>query len=56
MRLSENKIDDVRNSVDIVEVIGSVVRLKKSGQNFMGLCPFHPEKTPSFSVHPGKQI
>jgi len=56
MRIPENKIDDVRNSVNIVDVIGSVVRLKKAGQNFKGLCPFHQEKTPSFSVHPGKQI
>ena len=56
MRIPENKIDDIRNSVNIVDVIGSVVRLKKAGQNFMGLCPFHQEKTPSFSVHPGKQI
>jgi len=56
MLIPENKIDDVRNSVNIVDVIGGVVRLKKAGQNFMGLCPFHQEKTPSFSVHPGKQI
>lgn len=56
MRIPEHVIDDIRNSVNIVDVIGSVVRLKKAGQNFIGLCPFHQEKTPSFSVSPSKQI
>ncbi|MFC1563777.1 DNA primase [candidate division KSB1 bacterium] len=56
MRIPEIVIDDIRNSVDIIDVIGSVVRLKKAGQNFVGLCPFHQEKTPSFSVSPSKQI
>jgi DNA primase len=46
----------VKQQADIVRVIGEYVRLKKAGQNFMGLCPFHPEKTPSFAVHPVKQI
>src|SRR5215472_11764048 len=46
----------VKNQADIVRVIGEYVRLKKSGQNFTGLCPFHGEKTPSFAVHPVKQI
>jgi DNA primase len=48
--------DRVKQQADIVRVIGEYVRLKKSGQNFTGLCPFHPEKTPSFAVHPVKQI
>src|SRR5258708_9187351 len=48
--------DRVKNQADIVRVIGEYVRLKKSGQNFTGLCPFHGEKTPSFAVHPVKQI
>ncbi|MCP4726824.1 MAG: DNA primase [bacterium] len=56
MRIPEHVIDDIRNSVNIVDVIGSVVRLKKAGQNFIGLCPFHQEKTASFSVSPSKQI
>src|ERR1700719_4838208 len=46
----------VKQQADIVRVIGEYVRLKKSGQNFSGLCPFHSEKTPSFAVHPVKQI
>jgi len=46
----------VKQQADIVRVVGEYVRLKKSGQNFVGLCPFHGEKTPSFAVHPVKQI
>jgi DNA primase len=48
--------DRVKQQADIVRVVGEYVRLKKSGQNFTGLCPFHSEKTPSFAVHPAKQI
>ncbi len=48
--------DRVKQQADIVRVLGEYVRLKKSGQNFVGLCPFHSEKTPSFAVHPVKQI
>lgn len=48
--------DRVKQQADIVRVVGDYVRLKKSGQNFMGLCPFHSEKTPSFAVHPVRQI
>jgi DNA primase len=48
--------DRVKQQADIVRVIGEYVRLKKSGQNFSGLCPFHQEKTPSFSVSPVKQM
>jgi DNA primase len=47
---------DLLNRVDIVEVITRYVRLKKAGANFQGLCPFHNEKTPSFSVSPAKQF
>jgi DNA primase len=46
----------VKQQADIVRVIGEYVRLKKSGANFTGLCPFHQEKSPSFAVHPVKQI
>jgi DNA primase len=48
--------DRVKQQADIVRIVGDYVRLKKSGQNFTGLCPFHSEKTPSFAVHPVKQI
>ncbi len=48
--------DRVKSQADIVRIVGDYVRLKKSGQNFMGLCPFHSEKTPSFAVHPVRQI
>jgi DNA primase len=48
--------DKVKQQADIVRVVGEYVRLKKSGQNFTGLCPFHSEKSPSFAVHPVKQI
>jgi DNA primase len=46
----------VKQQADIVRVIGEYVRLRKTGQNFTGLCPFHQEKTPSFAVHPVRQI
>ena len=55
-RISEQTIELVRSTADIVEVIGSYIELKKKGRNFFGLCPFHGEKTPSFSVTPDKQI
>src|ERR1700679_124312 len=48
--------DRVKQQADIVRVIGEYVRLKKSGQNFSGLCPFHQEKTPSFSVSAVEQM
>jgi DNA primase len=51
-----SQVEDVRAAADIVKVIGDYVHLRKAGANMMGLCPFHQEKTPSFAVHPGKQI
>src|SRR4030065_1578441 len=56
MRISEDKIDEVRNANDIVEVISGYVQLKKRGKNYLGLCPFHKEKTPSFTVSSDKQM
>ncbi|HCJ4337736.1 TPA: DNA primase, partial [Listeria innocua] len=55
-RIPEEVIDQVRNQADIVDIIGNYVQLKKQGRNYSGLCPFHGEKTPSFSVSPEKQI
>ncbi|MFC1553938.1 DNA primase [candidate division KSB1 bacterium] len=56
MFIPDDKIDEIRNTVNIVDIVGSAVRLKKSGRNFVGLCPFHQEKTPSFMVNSDKQI
>jgi DNA primase len=51
-----SQVDEVRTAADIVKIVGDYVKLRKAGANFMGLCPFHQEKTPSFAVHPTKQI
>jgi len=56
LRYSDEIIDEVRQSNDIVDNISQYVHLKRSGRNFFGLCPFHNEKSPSFSVSPDKQI
>jgi DNA primase len=56
MRIPDEKIEEIRSATDIVEVVSVHVRLKKRGKNFIGLCPFHQEKTPSFSVSPDKQM
>lgn len=50
-RYSDEVINDVRQSNDIVDVISQYVHLKRSGRNFFGLCPFHNEKSPSFQFH-----
>jgi len=55
-RIPQKFIDDLLDRVDIVEVIDRRVKLKKTGKNFSACCPFHDEKTPSFSVNPGKQF
>ncbi|MBQ4491886.1 MAG: DNA primase, partial [Deltaproteobacteria bacterium] len=54
--IGEEKINEVRERADIVEVISSYVSLKRAGANYQGLCPFHAEKTPSFNVSPARQI
>jgi DNA primase len=54
--IPEDKISEIKNSVDIVAIISEIILLKKVGRNYVGLCPFHTEKTPSFTVSPEKQI
>ena len=55
-KISGDVVEEVRNHFDIADVIASYIDLKKTGRNYVGLCPFHSEKTPSFSVSPEKQI
>ncbi len=55
-RISEETINRIRDAADILDVVSGYVRLKRRGRNWFGLCPFHQEKTPSFSVNPQKQI
>lgn len=55
-RLPENKLNEIRESADLVDVISEYIQLKKSGANYKALCPFHQEHTPSFMVNPVKQI
>lgn len=54
--ISQNTIQQILSRIDIVEIVGSFVKLKKRGINYLGLCPFHNEKTPSFTVSPTKEI
>lgn len=51
-----NQVEEVRAAADIIRIVGDYVQLRRAGANMMGLCPFHQEKTPSFAVHPAKQI
>ena len=56
MRIPESKIEEIRSVASIVDVISGYVQLRKRGRNYIGLCPFHSEKTPSFTVSEDKQI
>ena len=55
-RIPQETIDRINDNADIVDIVSKSVDLKKRGRNFFGLCPFHEEKTPSFSVAPDKGI
>ena len=54
--ISQNTIQQILGRIDIIDVVGDFVKLKKRGANYLGLCPFHNEKTPSFTVSPSKEI
>jgi DNA primase len=54
--ITQNTIQQILSRIDILEIIGGFVRLKRRGANYLGLCPFHNEKTPSFTVSPSKEI
>lgn len=54
--IAKETIQQIQQRIDIVEIVGSFVKLKKRGANYLGLCPFHNEKTPSFTVSPTKEI
>ena len=56
MSIPESFISTLIDRTDVVEVVGRHVQLKKAGANFLGLCPFHGEKSPSFTVSPAKQF
>ena len=56
VRYSDELLDEIKSKNDIVDIVSQYVVLKRSGRNFFGLCPFHKEKSPSFSVSPDKQI
>jgi len=56
MRIPESKIEEVRTSISVIDVVSEFVQLRKRGKNYIGLCPFHNEKTPSFTVSEEKQI
>jgi len=54
--ISQNTIQEILGRIDIIDIVGGFVKLKKRGANYLGLCPFHNEKTPSFTVSPSKEI
>jgi DNA primase len=54
--ISQQSIQQILSRIDIIEIVGSFIKLKKRGANYLGLCPFHGEKSPSFTVSPAKEI
>ncbi|HIV81110.1 MAG TPA: DNA primase, partial [Candidatus Salinicoccus merdavium] len=56
MNIPQQTIEHIKERTDITELVSGYIKLEKRGRNYVGLCPFHNEKTPSFSVSPEKQI
>ena len=54
--ISQESIQQIQSKIDIIDIVGVFVKLKKRGANYLGNCPFHNEKTPSFTVSPTKEI
>ena len=54
--IPETVIEEIKGKADVLNIIGQYVQLKKRGRNYLGLCPFHQEKTPSFTVSPEKDL
>ena len=54
--ITQHTIQQIQSRIDIIEIVGGFVKLKKRGANYLGLCPFHNEKTPSFTVSSAKEI
>jgi len=54
--ITKNSIENLKNTIDIIDILSNYLQLKKSGANFKACCPFHGEKTPSFVISPAKQI
>lgn len=56
MRIDQSIINEIKDKTDILDLVSEYVKLEKRGRNYIGLCPFHDEKTPSFTVSEDKQI
>src|ERR1700755_388700 len=54
--IAQETIQQILSRIDIIEIVGGFIKLKKRGTNYLGLCPFHNEKSPSFTVSPAKEI